>query len=133
MKIKEIKNAVKGKMPGNRSSSKSLEKSMKCPVQKPGQELAFALMGIASTLSIVGFTMDKLEIRLSNVMAFDANIIGTWGCKPELYADVLKLVSEDKLTIKPFTETFHMSKINEIFQRTLEHKVKKRIGDDTGF
>jgi|TARA_B100001079_G_scaffold60126_2_gene50882 6-hydroxycyclohex-1-ene-1-carbonyl-CoA dehydrogenase len=125
MKIKEIKNAVKEKCreigaPPNRWKIYEMSGT------KPGQELAFALMGIASTLSIVGFTMDKLEIRLSNVMAFDANIIGTWGCKPELYADVLKLVSEDKLTIKPFTETFHMSKINEIFQRTLEHKLKKR-------
>ncbi len=93
---------------------------------KPGQELAFALMGIASTLSIVGFTMDKLEVRLSNLMAFDANIIGTWGCKPELYSDVLLLVADDKLKIKPFTETFPMSQINEIFQKTLAHKLSKR-------
>jgi len=93
---------------------------------KAGQELAFALLGIASTLSIVGFTMDKLEVRLSNLMAFDANIIGTWGCKPELYADVLKLVGDEKLKIKPFTEFFPMSQINEIFQKTLDHKLMKR-------
>jgi len=93
---------------------------------KPGQELAFALMGIASTLSIVGFTMDKLEIRLSNLMAFDANIIGTWGCKPELYTDVINLVAEGKLKIKPFTELFPMENINNIFQQTLDNKLTKR-------
>ncbi len=93
---------------------------------KAGQELAYALLGIAGTLSIVGFTMDKLEIRLSNLMAFDANVIGTWGCKPELYPDVINLVAEGKVKIKPFTETYPMKEINEIFKQTLAHKLKKR-------
>ncbi|UCC43573.1 MAG: 6-hydroxycyclohex-1-ene-1-carbonyl-CoA dehydrogenase [Candidatus Zixiibacteriota bacterium] len=93
---------------------------------KAGQELAYALMGIASVLSIVGFTLDKLELRLSNLMAFDGQVIGTWGCKPELYADVLKLTAEGKLKLKPFTDTFPLSQINDIFQQTLEHKLLKR-------
>ena len=76
-------------------------------------------MGIAGTMSIVGFTLDKLEVRLSNLMAFDANIIGTWGCKPELYPDVINLVGEGKLKLKPFTDTFPLSDINNIFQQTL--------------
>ncbi|NIR52607.1 6-hydroxycyclohex-1-ene-1-carbonyl-CoA dehydrogenase, partial [candidate division KSB1 bacterium] len=32
---------------------------------KAGQELAFNLLTFAGTLSIVGFTMDKIELRLS--------------------------------------------------------------------
>ncbi len=93
---------------------------------KPGQELAFGLLGIAGVLSIVGFTLDKLEVRLSNLMAFDAQLIGTWGCKPELYPDVIDLVAKGTLQLKPFTETFALSKINDIFQQTLEHKLLKR-------
>ncbi|MBU1318605.1 MAG: 6-hydroxycyclohex-1-ene-1-carbonyl-CoA dehydrogenase [candidate division Zixibacteria bacterium] len=93
---------------------------------KAGQELAFALLGIAGTLSIVGFTLDKLEVRLSNLMAFDAKLIGTWGCKPELYTDVINLTTEGKLKLKPFTDTFGLSQINDIFQQTLEHKLLKR-------
>lgn len=93
---------------------------------KAGQELAFALLGIAGTLSVVGFTLDKLEIRLSNLMAFDAEAIGTWGCKPELYADVVRLTAEGKLKLKPFTETMPLSHINDVFQKTLEHKLIKR-------
>ncbi len=93
---------------------------------KAGQELGFALLGFAATLSIVGFTMDKLEVRLSNLMAFDAKLIGTWGCKPELYPEVVDLVAKDKLKIDQFVETFPLSKINEVFNNTLEHKYDKR-------
>ncbi len=88
---------------------------------RAGQDLAFNLITYASTLSIVGFTMDKLELRLSNLMAFDAKLIGTWGCKPELYPEVLALIADDKLKIDQFVQTIPMSKINEVFQNTLEH------------
>jgi 6-hydroxycyclohex-1-ene-1-carbonyl-CoA dehydrogenase len=93
---------------------------------KAGQELAYNLITFTSTLSIVGFTMDKPEVRLSNLMAFDAKLIGTWGCKPELYPEVVDLIATGKLNIDPFIETFPMSKINEVFRNTLEHKYKKR-------
>ena len=93
---------------------------------KGGQELGFNLLTFASTLSIVGFTMDKLEVRLSNLMAFDAELIGTWGCKPELYPEVVELVASGKLKIEKFVETFPLSKINEVFKNTLEHKYTKR-------
>ncbi|MBK8490904.1 MAG: 6-hydroxycyclohex-1-ene-1-carbonyl-CoA dehydrogenase [Saprospirales bacterium] len=93
---------------------------------KPGQELAYSLLTFTSTLSVVGFTMDKLELRLSNLMAFDAKLIGTWGCKPELYPEVLDLIASGKLNIKDFVEVFPMSKINEVFRNTLAHKYHRR-------
>jgi 6-hydroxycyclohex-1-ene-1-carbonyl-CoA dehydrogenase len=93
---------------------------------KAGQDLAFNLVTFASTLSIVGFTMDKVEVRLSNLMAFDAKLIGTWGCRAELYPEVLDLIASDKLKISQFIETFPLSKINEVFKNTLKHKYSKR-------
>jgi len=91
-----------------------------------GQELAFSLLTYTSTLSIVGFTMEKVEVRLSNLMAFDAKLIGTWGCKPELYPEVVELIASGKLKIKDFVEIFPLSKINEVFKNTLENKYSKR-------
>ncbi len=91
-----------------------------------GQSLAFGLVTYASTLSIVGFTMDKLNLRLSNLMAFDAKLIGTWGCKPELYPEVVELVARDLLKVDQFVETFPLSDINEVFKNTLAHKYNKR-------
>ncbi len=93
---------------------------------KAGQDLAFNLITFTSTLSIVGFTMDKVEARLSNLMAFDAKLIGTWGCRAELYPEVLDLIATGKLKISQFVQTFPISKINEVFKNTLEHKYSKR-------
>lgn len=125
MDIREIKNLV-------RESAKELGvsrygwKIFEMSGTKVGQELAFNLITYASTLSVVGFTMDKVEVRLSNLMAFDAKLIGTWGCKPAFYSDVLKLVNEGKLVLSNFVQTHPMSKINEVFKDTLAHKYSKR-------
>ena len=123
--IKEIKNKVK-EIAKELGVSRFGWKIFEMTGTKPGQELGFALVSFASTLSIVGFTLDKLEVRLSNLMAFDAKLIGTWGCKPELYPKVVDLVANDKLKIDKFVETFPLSKINEVFKNTLEHKYNKR-------
>jgi len=123
--IKDIKNAVK-EITKSLGVSPYLWKIFEMSGSKPGQELAYALLGFASSLSIVGFTLDKLEVRLSNLMAFDAALIGTWGCKPELYPAVLELVTSGKLKIEQFIEIFPLSLINEVFQNTLEHKYTKR-------
>jgi 6-hydroxycyclohex-1-ene-1-carbonyl-CoA dehydrogenase len=123
--IKEIKNRVK-ELAKELGAPKYGWKIFEFSGTTPGQELAFNLITFTSTLSIVGFTMDKLEVRLSNLMAFDAKIIGTWGCKPELYKDVVALIDSGKLEIRDFVETFPMSKINEVFQNTLDHKYTKR-------
>lgn len=91
-----------------------------------GQELGYNLITYASTMSIVGFTMDKPNVRLSNLMAFDAKLIGTWGCKPDLYNDVIDFIDQKKLKIEHFIETFPMSEINKVFKNTLDHKYTKR-------
>ena len=123
--VKEIKNQVKAwskKLSAPPHGWKIFETSG----TRPGQELAFALLGIAGTLSVVGFTLDKLELRLSNLMAFDASVIGTWGCRPELYEDVLAMVADGRLSLKPFSQVRPLSEINEVFQETLAHKHLKR-------
>jgi 6-hydroxycyclohex-1-ene-1-carbonyl-CoA dehydrogenase len=93
---------------------------------RAGQELGFSLVTYASTLSIVGFTLDKVEVRLSNLMAFDAALIGTWGCRPELYPEVVALLDEGRLDVAPFVETFPLSQINAVFSDTLAHRTTKR-------
>jgi 6-hydroxycyclohex-1-ene-1-carbonyl-CoA dehydrogenase len=69
-----------------------------------GQELAWSLLVPAATLAVIGFTMDKPQIRLSNLMALDARAFGSWGCSPSLYRDALDLVLSGRVTLRPFIE-----------------------------
>ena len=125
LEVKAIKDSVKERAK-EIGAPKTGWKIFEFSGTKAGQDLAFNLLTFASTLSIVGFTMDKVEVRLSNLMAFDAKLIGTWGCCAELYPEVLDLVASGKLNISPFVQTFPLSQINEVFKNTLEHQYSKR-------
>jgi 6-hydroxycyclohex-1-ene-1-carbonyl-CoA dehydrogenase len=59
-------------------------------------------------------------------MAFDAEIIGTWGCLPKYYNDVLAMVHEGKVEIEPFLETKPMSTIEQVFEDQHAGKFDKR-------
>ena len=59
-------------------------------------------------------------------MAFDAKIIGTWGCRAELYQEVLELIQNDQLNLSQFVQTFPLSEINTVFKNTLDNKYKIR-------
>jgi 6-hydroxycyclohex-1-ene-1-carbonyl-CoA dehydrogenase len=97
-----------------------------CSGTAAGQLTAYGLLVHGATLSVVGFTMDKVEIRLSNLMAFDARAIGNWGCPPEYYPPALDLVLDGKVAIKPFIESHRLDDINEVFAAVHRHEIKKR-------
>ena len=97
-----------------------------CSGTAAGQLTAYGLLVHGATLSVVGFTMDKIEIRLSNLMAYDARAIGNWGCPPERYAEALDLVLDGKVQIKPFVEPHRLDDINEVFAAVHRHEIKKR-------
>ena len=97
-----------------------------CSGTAAGQLSAFSLLVHGATLSVIGFTMDKVEVRLSNLMAFDARALGNWGCPPEAYPAALNLVLEGKVRIKPFVETHPLDQINQVFSAVHHHEIKKR-------
>jgi len=93
----------------------------------PGQEIALNLLSFIGKLIWVGFGMQKNEYNLSRLMAFDAEIIGTWGCLPKYYPKVLELVLNKTIKIKPFVELRPMSQIKEVFEEAHNRKLMKRV------
>ncbi len=91
-----------------------------------GQKTAFGLLTYGATLAIVGFTMNTVDIRLSNLMAFHAKAFGNWGCIPEYYPPTTQLVLSGKVNIKSFVKTFPLSEINEVFKLVHSRKIKER-------
>ena len=97
-----------------------------CSGTAAGQLTAFGLLVHGATLCIVGFTMDKVEVRLSNLMAFDARALGNWGCPPEAYPAALELVLDGKVEIKRFVEPHPLDDINRVFAAVHHREIKRR-------
>lgn len=98
-----------------------------CSGTAAGQLSAYGLLVHGATLSVVGFTMDKVEVRLSNLMAFDARALGNWGCPPEYYPAALDLVLDGKVALAPFVEERPLDSINAVFPAVHQHQIKKRV------
>jgi len=101
-------------------------KIFECSGTGAGQSAAFGLLTFGARLAIVGFTMDKVEVRLSNLMAFHAQAVGNWGCLPEYYPPALEMVLDGKIAMKPFIRQFPLSQINEVFTASHAHEIAQR-------
>jgi 6-hydroxycyclohex-1-ene-1-carbonyl-CoA dehydrogenase len=97
-----------------------------CSGTTAGQQTAWSLLVHGATLGVVGFTMDKVEVRLSNLMAFHARALGNWGCAPELYPAALDLVLDGKIKLGDFVEQHPLDSINDVFQDVHAHRLSRR-------
>ena len=98
-----------------------------CSGTGAGQQSAYSLLVHGATLCVVGFTMERIELRLSNLMAFDARALGNWGCPPELYPAALDLVLAGRIALLPFVEQMPLDDINEIFDAVHHRRIKRRV------
>lgn len=97
-----------------------------CSGTRAGQEAAFGLLNHGATLAVVGFTMDKVEIRLSNLMAFHARALGSWGCAPRLYRDALALVLDGRVQVGRFIEKHPLEDVNRVFAAVHSGEIRRR-------
>lgn len=93
---------------------------------KSCQDLALTLLGYAGTLIVVGYGTEEITYNISRLSPFEAEIIGTWGCKPEYYPETLQAILDGHIKIKPFVEEKPMSQIREIFQLFIENGSPER-------
>jgi 6-hydroxycyclohex-1-ene-1-carbonyl-CoA dehydrogenase len=85
------------------------------------------LLSFTGKLIVVGFGMAKVEYSISRLMAFDAEMIGTWGCLPEHYPAVLEMILKGRINVESFVETRPMSTIMEAFEDAHNNPPKRRI------
>lgn len=103
------------------------QRIFECSGTADGQQLAFTLLGRGATLVQVGFSARPVELRFSNLMAFDATALGTWGCPPEAYPDVLDLIAQGRVDLQPEVEQAPMSKLNELLADMAGHRLRRRM------
>ena len=97
-----------------------------CSGTAAGQQSAWNLLVHGATLAVVGFTMERVELRLSNLMAFHARALGNWGCPPELYPAALDLVLDRRIELAAFVEHHPLDQINRIFDDAHAHRLGRR-------
>lgn len=93
---------------------------------RAGQETAFSLLGFGGTLSVVGYTPDRVEVPLSNLMAYDAEARGNWGADPLVYPELLSWIADGRLRVRPFVERHPLERINAVFDAAHNGKLEKR-------
>ena len=125
--LKEIKEEFKNICKSNNLPHNYGWKIFEVTGSAKGQATALNLLSFVGKIIWIGFGTQKNEFSLSRLMAFDAEIIGTWGCLPQYYYEVLKLVLENKISIKPFIDLKPMSQIKEAFEEAHSGKLFKRI------
>jgi 6-hydroxycyclohex-1-ene-1-carbonyl-CoA dehydrogenase len=92
-----------------------------------GQVTAFGLLGHGGVLSVVGYTPRAVELRLSNLMAFDATAQGNWACLPEHYPAVVDLVLRGQVALGPFVEKRPLATINDVFRELHAGPAARRV------
>jgi 6-hydroxycyclohex-1-ene-1-carbonyl-CoA dehydrogenase len=97
-----------------------------CSGTTAGQQLAYSLIGAGATMVQVGYCRQPIEVRLSNLMAFDATVHGSWGAAHAVYPEVLRLVFENKIVLSPFVEHAPMSQIDALLDDMAHHRLDKR-------
>ena len=91
-----------------------------------GQLTAYSLLVHGAVLSVVGFTRDPVEVRLSNLMAFDAVARGSWVCDPALYPEIVEKVLSGDVRLGPFIERRPLDSIQDTFEALKAHTLTKR-------
>ncbi len=92
-----------------------------------GQETAFGLLDFGAYLGVVGYTPEKIALRLSNLMAFDATARGNWGCPPEVYPEALALVLEGRVKLRPFTERHALDEAPGVLEAVRVREIRRRV------
>ncbi|MCK6506652.1 6-hydroxycyclohex-1-ene-1-carbonyl-CoA dehydrogenase [Myxococcota bacterium] len=100
---------------------------LECSGSTGGQATAFDLLVHGATLCVVGFTMGRLELRLSNLMAFDARALGNWGCDPALYPEIVQLALSGAIDLVGQTELRPLADIAQAFDDVHAHRANRRI------
>lgn len=123
---KELKAAVRsfGKQSGRKGIGLKIFETSGTP---QGQSTAFGLLDHGAYLAVVGYTPEKVEVRLSSLMAFDATARGNWGCPPEHYPAALQLVLNGKVALEPFVAIRTLDDAPAAFEAVARHEIRRRV------
>jgi 6-hydroxycyclohex-1-ene-1-carbonyl-CoA dehydrogenase len=123
---KQVKSAVREFFRENAAPGSTL-KIFEMSGTPAGQVTAYSLLDYGAYLAVVGFTPKKIEIRLSNLMAFDATASGNWGCPAGEYPAALEMVLAGKIVLAPFVEFHPLREAPAVLEGVASHAFPRRV------
>jgi len=126
MSVQQVKEQFKAWCQAQGLAANSGWKIFEVSGSATGQELALALLSFVGKLVVVGYGTVEIPFMLSRLMAFDAEVIGSWGCAPEAYPAVLDMCLDGRIALAPFVELQPMSRIAEVFAAAHHGELKRR-------
>jgi 6-hydroxycyclohex-1-ene-1-carbonyl-CoA dehydrogenase len=67
-------------------------------------------------LCVVGYCTKPVELNLGKLMFFELGVIGSLGCPPQIYPEVIQMVEEKRIQLEPLiTGRFRLEEINQAF------------------
>lgn len=97
-----------------------------CSGTPAGQLLAFALLTRGGKLAIVGFTPEVVPLRLSNLMALDAEAYGNWGADPALYPAALAMVQAGDIDLASAVVRYPLRDAPAVLAAVQRHELDHR-------
>ena len=91
-------------------------------------ETAYKTLGITGRLCVIGYTNQNISINPAKIMFYEQEIIGSIGCKPNDYAEIIKLVLDKKIRLdKLIANKYELENINKAFDELRESQVLRNI------
>jgi 6-hydroxycyclohex-1-ene-1-carbonyl-CoA dehydrogenase len=97
-----------------------------CSGTRAGLEAALGQLNHGATLAVAGCTMDNIEIRLPNIMALPARVLGYWDCAPRLLPDALAMVLDSPVQVGRCIEKDPLDDINCVSAAVYAGEIRHR-------
>jgi len=91
-------------------------------------EAAYKSLGLTGRLCVVGYTNQNITINPAKIMFYEQEIIGSIGCRPLDYYEILKLVKEGKIKLdRLIANKYELEDINKALDEIRSSKVLRNI------
>ncbi|MEI7473933.1 MAG: zinc-binding dehydrogenase [bacterium] len=91
-------------------------------------ELAYKMLGVGGKLCIIGYTNQNININPAKIMFYEQEIIGSCGCPPRIYPEIIELVEKGKLNLsKVINNKYSLDAVNKAFDELRSGKILRNI------
>ncbi len=88
---------------------------------------AFGTVQRGGEVSVIGFTMDKVELRAGNFMGLQKRVGGSWGCPTRLFPEVVKMLESGGIEFDTLISKYYtLSEVEQAFQDLEDGKITGR-------